>query len=589
MRYTPRVRAVIACVGLTACFTRFSARLVELQVSRHDEYTRLAALKHVNKQTIYAKRGSIQDARGEILADNEPLKTVIADGSLIPNASKVAAEIAGLLEIPEAKLQATLTTPRKYVVLKTEVPEATAAEIARRMEAKKLKGIYFEQSFRRFYPNGTMLCHVIGCTNGEHEGIEGIERSMETYLKGQPGFRFIERDRTGKELVPYRGQERPARDGCNVRLTVDMGLQSILETELDAAYKQYRPEVAIAIMMEPKSGRILAMANRPGYDPNQAGETDASLRRNCAVMNMVEPGSTFKIVTAAAALNEKVVNLDTMIGCEGGRFNFAGKILHDHGHGDHPDLSVADVLVKSSNIGAAKLAMRLGDHRFYEYIRAFGFGERTGVNLPWEISGRVSPPHRWSKISIARIPMGQGVGVTPLQMAAAMCAVAHGGKLMMPQIVDSVCDGNGTPIVTYAPRVVRQVVDPETTVKVNSALKDVVSKRGTAVLAAVPGFTVAGKTGTAEKSDGHGAYLHNRYVTSFIGFMPVEDPRFVCVVMLDDPKASSESLYGGTLAAPVFARVGERAARYLNLQPDPTLMPPPPGQKVLTRLTKAGH
>ena len=588
MRYTPRVRVVISCVVLTTCFTGFSARLVQLQVTWHERYARLAAQKHINKQAIFARRGTIQDIHGEILADNEPLKTVIADGSLIASPQKVAAELADLLEIPAAKLQETLTTPRKYVVLKSEVPEATASEIVKRMEQKKLKGIYFEQDFRRFYPNGTMLCHVLGCMNREHSGIEGVELSMEQYLKGQPGFRYIERDRTGKELVPYRGQERPARDGCNVRLTVDMALQSILETELDTVYKQYRPEVAMAIMMEPKTGRILAMVNRPCYDPNRAGDIDAALRRNCAIMNMVEPGSTFKIVTAAAALNEKVVTLDTMIQCEGGHFNYAGKVLHDHGHGDHPDLCVADVLVKSSNIGAAKLAMRLGDHRFYEYIRSFGFGERTGVNLPWEISGRISPPHRWSKISITRIPMGQGVGVTPLQMAVAMCALANGGKLMMPQIVDAVCDNDGNSLVTFPPRMVRQVVAPETTAKVNSALKDVVSKRGTAQFAAVPGFTVGGKTGTAEKPDPQGGYYHNRYVTSFIGFMPVEDPRFVCVVMLDDPKATAENLYGGTLAAPVFARIGERAARYLNLQPDPALLAPA-GQKTPTRLTKAGH
>ena len=587
MKYTAKVRAVIACGALATCFTAFSARLVQLQVTKHEEYVRMAAQKQIAKQPIYARRGTIQDVHGEILADNEPLKTVVADGSLITKPALVAAAIADLLEISKEELQETITTTRKYVVIKAEVPEATAAEITKRLEDQKLKGIFFEQDFRRFYPNGTMLSHVLGATSHEHEGTEGVERSMDQYLHGQPGFRYIVRDRTGKELVPYRGQERAARDGCNVRLTIDMGLQSILESEVDAAFKQYRPEIATAVLVEPETGRILALVNRPTFDPNHLPKDNVGMK-NCAIMNLVEPGSTFKIVTAASALNEKVVTLDTMIKTEGGRFNYAGKILHDHGHGDHPDLCVADVLVKSSNIGAAKLAMMLGDHRFYEYIRSFGFGERTGVNLPWEISGLIRPPHKWSKISITRIPMGQGVGVTPLQMAMAMCAIANGGKLMMPQIVDAVLDAEGKPVVNFPPRVVRQVVTDDATLKVKSALKDVVSKRGTAQLAMVPGFTVGGKTGTAEKANPQGGYYSDRYVTSFIGFMPVENPRFVCLVMLDDPKASSENLYGGTLAAPVFARVGERAARYLNMQPDPTLIEPA-GQKSTAKLTKVGR
>lgn len=581
-------RVLIACFGLALCFTGFSYRLIILQVARHDHYTELAAQKHVNKQPLYPQRGTVQDAHGEILADNEPLRTLVADGTLITNPAKVAAAIADLLEMDPADLQEKITTPRRYLIVKNELSESTATEIAKRLEQQKLKGIYFEPDSRRVYPNGPMLCHVVGFTNHEHSGVQGIESTMDLYLRGHEGFRYIERDRTGKELVPYRGQERPARDGYNVRLSVDMGLQNIVETELDAAFKQYRPEVAIAIMMEPKTGRILAMANRPCFDPNHPADGKPEQMKNCAIINMVEPGSTFKIVTAAGALNDKLVTLDTMIGCENGHFSYAGKILHDHGHGDHPDLCVADVLVKSSNIGAAKIAMKLGDQRFYEYIRSFGFGERTGLNLPGEISGIIHPPYKWSKISITRIPMGQGVGVTPIQMAAAMGAIANGGKLMMPQIVDAVVDNSGNPIVTYPPIMVRQVVAQETTDKVKSALKDVVSKRGTANLAAVPGFSVAGKTGTAEKPDPHGGYYSSRYVTSFIGFMPVEDPQFVCLVMLDDPHASPENLYGGTIAAPVFSRIGEKAARYLNLQPNPDLLNPS-DQDPAIKLTKSDH
>ena len=585
MNRTAKVRAIIACFGLACCFTGFSARLVYLQVNQFEMYTRLAAQKHVKKQPIYARRGAIQDVNGETLADNEPLKTVIADESLITDPAKVAAAIADLVRMKPAELQKKITTPpgekpRKYEIIAKEVAEADASEIVKRLEKQKLKGIYFEQDSRRVYPNGEMLCHVLGFMNGDHSGIQGIEMTMNRYLHGEDGFRYTERDRTGKEIVPYRGQEHPERNGYNVRLTVNMGLQNIVETELDAVFKQYRPEMATAIMMDPKTGRILAMANRPSFNPNVLSEGETVGMKNCAIINMVEPGSTFKIVTAAAALNDKLVTLDSIISCENGRFSYAGKVLKDHGHGDHPDLSVADVLVKSSNIGAAKLGMKLGEQRFYEYIRSFGFGERTGISLPGEIAGIVHPPHKWSKISITRLPMGQGVGVTPLQMVSAMCAIANGGKLMLPQIVDSVVDDEGKPMVTYPPVMVREVVTPETTEKVKSALKDVVSKRGTAFAAAVPGFSVAGKTGTAQKPDAHGGYYESRYVTSFIGFMPVEDPQFVCLVMVDDAKASETQNYGGTIAAPVFARIGEQAARYLNLQPDMELNQPSPSIKL---------
>ena len=268
MSRAAKVRAIIACFGLAGCFTCFSARLVQLQVTQHDEYTALAAQKHVTKVPIYARRGAIQDAHGEPLADNEPLKNVIADGSLVVHPEKAAAAIADLLQMDVADLQEKLTTSRRYVVIKKEVPEQVADQIADRLRLQSIKGIYFEQDSQRVYPNGQMLCHVLGFMNHEHQGVQGVELTMDQYLRGHDGFRYIERDRTGKELVPYRGQERPARDGYNVRLTIDMYLQSAVEQELDAVYKKYKPEMATVILMDPKTGRVMAMANRPDFDPN---------------------------------------------------------------------------------------------------------------------------------------------------------------------------------------------------------------------------------------------------------------------------------------------------------------------------------
>jgi len=284
------------------------------------------------------------------------------------------------------------------------------------------------------------------------------------------------------------------------------------------------------------------------------------------------------MVTAAGALNEHTVQPDSVVFCENGAFNYAGRILHDH-H-SYGDLTVEDVLVKSSNIGAAKLAMGLGEQRFYGYIRGFGFGERTGVALPGEIPGLVYPPHRWSKLSITRIPMGQEVAVTPLQTITALSAIANGGHLMMPQIVHDITDETGQVIASFPPVEIRQVVTPTTARQVTRALEGVVSPRGTAVLAKVSGYTVAGKTGTAEKINPKGGYLPGKYIVSFCGFLPADNPAFVGLVMLDDAQTKPDQDYGGTVAAPIFSRIGEKAARYLNLEPQPEV---PAGDVVITQ------
>lgn len=577
MNRTARTRALTVCLSLAGCFTVYSFRLVHLQVTQHDEYAAQAAEKHVKRQTIYARRGVIQDIHGESLAQNEPVRTVIADATLIKDRSQMADVLASALALPRAQVLEKLgrevfsqsqkkNLPAPYIVLKKEVPESVATELANTLAQRKMRGISTEQETTRVYPNGQMLCHILGYVNGENTGVEGVERTMEQFLRGHDGFRYTERDRTGREIVPYRGQEKDARNGCNVKLTIDMGLQNIVEQELDTAIKQFRPKSATVILMQPKTGEILALANRPNFNLNVQDKVPPDHRRNRAIADMVEPGSTFKIVTTAAALTERIVRPTTMINCENGYF--ASCKLHDH----HPysDLSVNDILVKSSNIGTAKLAIQLGDQKFYEYIRRFGFGERSGVNLPGEIPGVIHPPHRWSKISITRMPMGHEVGATPLQMAAAMCAIANGGYLMLPQILHEIVDEQGRSISQFPPQQVRRVVSKEAAAAVRNAMVEVVSPKGTAALAHVAGFKVAGKTGTAQKYDEQTRLpSHDKYVVSFLGFMPAEDPAFVCLVMVDEAQVSNDKNYGGLVAAPVFSRIGEKAARYLGLVPSP--------------------
>jgi cell division protein FtsI/penicillin-binding protein 2 len=586
MKWNSRIRCALVCLFFTALFSLFSFRLVYLQMIKHDEYAGLAAEKHVYKQPIFAERGTILDANNEVLAHNTPVETVVADATHINNRDAIIPLLRDALDIPASELSEKLDGERRYIVLKREVPIAAAMALREKLRAQNLRGIYFERDTTRIYPNGSMLCHVIGFTDFEHRGIQGVESSMEEYLHGQDGYRFIEHNRAGQEIVLYRGQERVPRDGYQVHLTVDLNLQNIVENEIDAAVREYNPQKATIILMRPQTGEILAMANRPNFDLNLRSEAKPEQMKNRAIIDMMEPGSTFKIVTAAAALNEKKVRPDTTIFCENGIWNFGGRPLHDHKA--YADLSVQDILVKSSNIGAAKLALSIGEQKFYEYIRRFGFGDRTGIELPGEIPGVIRPPQTWSKISITRIPMGHEVGVTPLQMMVAMATIANGGKLVTPRIVKSVTAGDGKTITTFSPTVLRQVISPETAAQVGNALRGVVSDRGTAAAAAVPGFTISGKTGTAQKVDPKGGYEHGKYVVSFSGYLPSDHPEFVGIVVLDDAKTSKPELnYGGLVAGPIFSRIAEKAARYLDLQPHEELAKPSAAGRVA--LTNASH
>ena len=575
MRWNGRTRCALVCIAFVLLFSAFSFRLVYLQLVKHDEYAGLAAEKHVYKQPIYAERGAIIDANGEVLAHNVPVEIVVADTSHL-NKEKVAEAVALLsrdLKIDEDELWEKLGSDRHYIVLKRDVPESAADALQAKLREQNLRGIYFEHDATRLYPNGSMLCHVIGFTDFDHKGIQGVEASMDEYLRGQDGYRYIEHNRAGQEIVLYRGQERASRDGYQVHLSVDLNLQNIVENEIDAAMREYSPEKAIIILMRPQTGEILAMANRPNFDLNQrryrqarANEEPGGHRHDGARLDLqdCDRGGGAKRKEGSAGhddfLRERGLELWRPSAARSRRYG---------------ELSVRDILVKSSNIGAAKLAISVGDQKFYEYIRRFGFGERTGVELPGEINGVIRPPQSWSKISITRIPMGHEVGVTPLQMTVAMATIANGGKLVTPRIVKSVTTADGKTVSEFSPAVVRQVIAPETARQIGDALRGVVSDRGTAAAAAVPGFIIAGKTGTAQKVDPHGGYQKGKDIVSFVGFLPADHPEFVGLVVLDDAKTSKPELnYGGMVAGPIFARIAEKAAHYLDLAPQPDLIKP---------------
>jgi len=552
-------RIGVICALLVLIFTAFAWRLIYLQVLQHDYFSKLAAEKHESRKVIPAKRGRILDRNGEELAVNFPVRTITADGTHIQDPAALALLAAPYLDMKVEDLKAKFSTKRPYVVIKKGVAEEKAQAMVRAMDKARLHGLSLEEGAIRSYPNGEMLCHVLGFVDASGHGIDGIEKSLDEELAGQDGFRWIEHDRKGLEVVTYRGQEQLPEQGADVRLTIDMGLQAIVEDELEKKCREVHPAGAAAIFADPNTGEILAMASRPDFDPNKFNESQAEQRRNRVVTDMYEPGSVFKIVVASAALNEGIVNERTRIYCEDGLFHYGGKTIKDHHKAG--EMNLGEILQYSSNIGSAKMSLMMKDQVYYDYVRAFGFGEKSGIPLQGEISGMVNPPRRWDGLTKTRMAFGQSVAVTPIQMIMAMASVANGGVLMKPRLILNPGEGSVAEPATS----VRQVVKPETAKFIAAALQKVVSMQGTAPQAQIPGFNVAGKTGTAQKISPRGGYMEGRYTVSFAGFFPSDHPRLVGLVIVDDAKIGSEANYGGLVAAPVFREIGERAASYLGI------------------------
>lgn len=393
-------------------------------------------------------------------------------------------------------------------------------------------------------------------------GKDGIEFTLDNAMQGTAGCRMTELAENRHELVSFRGMDVPPRNGLNVVLTLDLRLQEIVENQLLDAFQKHNPVSASAVVVRPQTGEILAMATLPNFNPNEPGKSPADARRNRVISDIAEPGSTFKIVVVAAALNEKIVNLRDVFDCEQGHFVYAGKVLRDHER--YGNLTVEQIITKSSNVGSAKIGLKLGPERLYQYIRGFGFGQRSGIELPWEMFGMVYNVTNWNKLSITRIPMGHEVAVTPLQMVMAMSAIANGGRLMKPMLVNRLEDEQGRVVMQYQPRVTKVVCSEVAARQMVEALKTVVTTNGTAVKAGLDNYIVAGKTGTAQKA-GRGGYLPGKYFSSFIGFFPADHPELCISVVLDEPH---NGYYGGRTAAPYFRGIAEQAANYLGIKPD---------------------
>jgi cell division protein FtsI/penicillin-binding protein 2 len=433
----------------------------------------------------------------------------------------------------------------------------------------------------RTYPNLRLAAQVLGYvgfapagTNNPDEsvtvGVEGIERTFNSKLTGAQGWLVTETDSRRRELVAFREQNVEARDGLNLVLTIDSVLQHALEAALAEGMEKHAPISATGIIVRPATGEILAMASLPDFDPNNLAASTAEGRRNRNITDIVEPGSTFKIVVVSGGLDDKVVTLRDVFDCERGHFAFAGRILHDHD--PYGPLTVESIITKSSNIGSAKIGIKLGQNRLLEHIRNFGFGARTGIPLMGEQPGIVHPVKNWSKVTIAQIPMGHGIAVTRLQMAMAMAAIANNGWLMRPMLVKRLEDRAGHVVAEYGPQRVRQVVSERAAHEMVKALKTVVSADGTGPKAELEHYTVAGKTGTAQKVEG-GRYVNDKFISSFIGFFPADKPELCISIVLDAPDRR-KGYYGGQTAAPLFKSVAEAAANYLNIRPDREVLEP---------------
>lgn len=535
---------LLLCVG----------RLFFIQFFRSDYLTLIAKKQHNQLVELEPRRGTIFDSNLKAQAFNMSMDSLYAVPNAMRNKENVVNQLQSILGVERSYLVERLSRKKSFIWLARKITPERSEEIKK----LNIKGLGFLKETKRIYPNSYLASHIIGFSGMDNIGLEGIERGFNKYLKGVPGWAIFLRDARLKKLDIWEKMVLPV-DGLDLVLTIDEVIQYIAERELDKAFKNSNAKGASIVVMDPHTGRILAMANRPTYDLNDHSGVSKDAMRNRAICDLFEPGSVFKIVTASAALEEKKVTEEDIFDCEKGAYQVGGRILHDHT--PHGLLTFKQVIEESSNIGTVKVAQLLGPDTIYRYLKAFGFGSKLGVDLSGEISGMIIPVRSWSKSSITSIPMGQGVGVTALQLVSAISVIANGGQLMKPYIVDSVRDNQGRIIKQNKPVLIRKVISIETAMRIKKILTGVIEE-GTGKLAKVLGFSAAGKTGTAQKIEANGAYSHDKFIASFIGFAPAEDPLLAMVVTVDEPRGS---YFGGVVAAPVFQKVASDVIRYLKV------------------------
>jgi cell division protein FtsI (penicillin-binding protein 3) len=552
-----RPRVLVLAGILALAFTGVVGRLGWLQIVRHGDLAAMAERQYSRTMVLQAQRGPIVDRSGAPLATSSPAESLFAQPRAVGDPVRVASRLAPLLGTPEIELHSLLTSSRPFVWIHRRLPPSTAAAV----KALREPGLGFLPEPLRLYPNRELAAHVVGF-EGVDGGLEGIERALEETLRGTPGKAVVGRDALGREVVTETVLQRPA-PGQGVMLTIDRTIQYLAEREIDAAWRRTKAKAAMAVVLDPRNGDVLAMAVRPTFNPNAFLDVPSREHwRNRVVTDPFEPGSTFKVILAAAALEEGVVRPEDRIWAENGSITIAKITIHDWKK--YGWLTFGEVLQNSSNVGSIKVGLALGRDRYYRYMTGFGFGALTGVGLAGESRGQLRDVSRWSALSLPTMSIGQEVSVTALQMVAAFGAIANGGTLMQPRLVRSVFDAQGKEIRRFEPKPVRQVVSPETARTLTRLMTQVVAA-GTGHNAAIAGYDVAGKTGTAQKLDpATRRYSRNPGVLSFVGFAPAQEPRLAMLVMLDEPKNEK---WGSEAAAPIFSAIGGDVLRYLDVPP----------------------
>lgn len=554
-----RGRRYVLLFFLLSGFGVILFRLVSLQVLQAAELTARADRQHQKSVTLEGVRGTVTDRHGKVLAMNVEVPSIFGVPTSLDSPANAAKSLSSVLHIRREDIEKKLRQDKHFVWLARKVEP----EKGRRLEQLSIDGIGMVMEGRRFYPKGPLLAHVLGFVGMDGMGLEGLERRYESQLHGEKRLTILQRDALGRTVFPKGLREQVPAAGHALTLTIDEVIQYIAEKELEEAVDHARAKSGTIIVMEPQSGAILAMAVSPRFDPNAVASLTADRWRNRALTDTYEPGSTMKVVVAAAALEERVMMPGSMLFGENGRMTVANTTIHDHEKLGW--MTFAQMMQKSSNIGAAKTGILLGQQRLYRYLQAFGFGQRTDIDLPGEVAGLLKSPREWGRRSLASISMGQEVGVTPMQMVSAVSAIANDGVLMKPYVVSGVSDQKGQPVKEIRPQVRRRVVSPATARTLTTILEGVVAS-GTGTKAAIPGFHVAGKTGTAQKVDPRtGAYSSVLSVGSFVGFVPADAPRLAMIVVIDEPQGEA---WGGVVAAPVFRRVGEQVLTYLGVPRD---------------------
>jgi cell division protein FtsI (penicillin-binding protein 3) len=542
------------------------ARLIYLQIEERDSLVKRAREQQQDMIGTSPWRGLVLDRAGRELARSVDTDSFFVVPGEIKNVEEMVARLASVKETDAAALTERLKQARAANKKFAWLARQLEVEEAEKIRALNLAGVYSLKEPKRYYPNGTLASHVLGFVGLDEVGLAGVEQSFNERIRGEAGKIFVETDARRR---PYSSFEVASRPGQSVVLTIDQMVQYRTEQALAAAVERAQAKSGTAIVLDPHTGEILALANAPSFDPNNARTATDAARINEALQNIYEPGSTFKIVAYSAAIEEGLVKPDDRIDCQMGSITVAGRLIHDH-HA-FGSLTVADALAKSSNVAAIKLGLKLGDKRMYDYITRFGFGSRTGVELPGETAGLVRAVTRWQPSSIGSIAMGQEVGVTPVQMAAAFGALANGGVRVAPHVVREIRAADGTALFQATPEQ-RRVVSTETAHALRGMLEGV-TLNGTAKRAQLDGYTAAGKTGTAQKIDPvTKAYSKTRYIGSFVGFAPVENPAVVIIVVIDEPLGA---YHGGDVAAPVFREIAEQILPDLNVAPDTLLKSAP--------------